>query len=119
MGLLAKQLILNCFPDCEEYENIHGDYAIITNDYEKTKQIIEQVSQDGNVKQIQTSKNDLRVIFEDGTQWIWLRPSANVRGYCVTKAIIDSNIEIDLESFYNYIVYGACRWCVRKNVDVI
>lgn len=121
MSLLSRQLILNYFPDCEEHPNIKGDCAIITNDFEKAKEIIEQFARDPNkpIKQVRVSKNDMSVIYEDGTRWIWLRPNANVRGYCITKVIIDSNIKIDLELFINCIVYGACRFCVRKNVEVI
>ncbi len=76
--------------------NAHHCYGIITNDYEKAKELMQTIiqSRDDVVKYI--NKDRLIVEFENGEVWRWTRSDSTARGYRFHKALIDRDTPIEV-----------------------
>ena len=92
-------------------------WAIITNDRQKAEAIIKTLlvlCDPGTVDRTRISKNELCVLFSDGTQIYWHNALLNgVRGVKCGRLLCDRDID---KNVLEHILYGSCYFGEEKDI---
>ncbi|MEY8574200.1 hypothetical protein AALD01_07295 [Oscillospiraceae bacterium 21-37] len=92
-------------------------WAIITNDRQKAEAIIKTLlvlCDPGTVDRTRISKNELCVLFSDGTQICWHNALLNgVRGVKCGRLWCDRDID---KNVLEHILYGSCYFGEEKDI---
>lgn len=93
------------------------DWRIITNDRQKAELIINTIlvmCDPGTVKRTIISKNNMVVLFSDGTRIIWNKAFLNsVRGVKCGRLWCDKDID---KNVLEHILYGSCYFGKEKDI---
>ena len=105
---------------CDKRQNMmiaEKDWRIITNDRGKAELIINTIlvmCDPGTVERTIISKNDMIVLFSDGTRITWNKAFLNsIRGVKCGRLWCDKSID---DSLREYILYGSCYFGNEKDV---
>lgn len=120
---VMKEYILESFKNSESREMCFGNFSrvstgIVTDDRNKAKSILDELAfvNEGNIIRYIQGQEDLRLILNDKTNYVWIKPMNNARGYRLQNAWIDKNIGLE---FYNEIITPMCCYCGKENIRVI
>lgn len=87
-------------------------YGIVTNDYEKAKEIILTIIQSRDDTDFCCmSKDNLMVRFKNGEKWVHVKPNSNARCIRLHRVLIDRNISVEcLNNMIAPMCYGYCEY---------
>lgn len=112
-----EEYILNCFEKNKQSNFNYSKIGVFTNDRDKAVKLFTNLYHDKRqeIDYYRNSREMQEIRLLDGTQYLWIRPIDNSRGYRCGKAYIDKNLTLDE---LNYIVIPICVYCSRENVTV-
>jgi hypothetical protein len=118
-----KEYILESFKNNESRDMCFGNFSrvntgIVTNDRNKAVEILNKLAKinEGNIIQYIEGKDNLRLILNNKTNYVWVKPYNNARGYRLQNAWIDKDIGLEL---FNEVIMPMCCYCGKENIKVI
>lgn len=121
---IADEFILNLFNDgmreMQGLNNVKVRYILFSNDNikanKKMEQILETIMLSDDKCRVMRVKDGIKEIrIEDGTRYVWVKPSDNSRGYRCNHAFIDRNLS--LEIIENHVMPVAF-YCGKDTVEI-
>jgi hypothetical protein len=120
---IMKEYILESFKNSKSREMCFGNFSrvstgIVTDDRNKAKMILDELAyvNEGNVFGYIQGKEELRLILNDKTNYVWIKPTNYARGYRLQNAWIDKNIGLE---YFQEILMPICCYCGSENIKVI
>lgn len=120
---IMKEYILESFKNSESREMCCGNFCrvntgIVTNDRNKAKTILDELAyvNEGNIFRYIQGREDLRLILNDKTNYVWINPVNRARGYRLQNAWIDKNVGLEV---FNELIIPMCCYCGKDNIKVI
>lgn len=92
--------------------------GIFTSDEYKAEVILSEIydRNRNDVKGFKNGREYKQLMLNDGTYYVWIRPTDSARGHKCRKAYIDKNIDIQT---FEEIIVPICIFCSRNDIKVI
>lgn len=120
---IMEEFILQSFENSKSRNMCFGNFSIVstgivTNDRNKSKNILDKIAEknEGSILRYIQGREDLRLILNDKTNYVWINPINKARGYRLQNAWIDKNVGLEV---FEELIIPMCCYCGRDNIKVI